>query len=129
MKPEDRLKYKRPTTAVRVRPYLFLYQTSNVLLRPGGGAAQPALRFLPQGNAAEGNRVTWGWWIRIFLQQGSARILFNGITVNITQPETTLIDSTKNAAGIDVSEYSVTFLAGDQINVFAIEQILQISEL
>jgi hypothetical protein len=127
MKPEDKLKYKRPTTAVRVRPYLFLYQTSKVILRPG--ANNPTLNFLPQGNAAEGNRVTWGWWIRVLKQAGSARILFNGLPINITEPETTLIDSTKNSAGIDVSEYSLSFLNGDQIEIYTIEQILQISEL
>jgi hypothetical protein len=127
MKPEDKLKHKRPTTAVRVRPYLFLYQTSKVILRPG--ANNPTLNFLPQGNAAEGNRVTWGWWIRVLKQQGSARILFNGLPINITEPITTLIDSTKNSAGIDVSEYSLSYLNGDQIEIYAIEQILQISEL
>jgi hypothetical protein len=127
MKPEDNLKYKRPTTAVRVRPYLFLYQTSKVVLRPGG--VNPTLNFLPQGNAAEGNRVTWGWWIRVLLPQGNARILFNGLPIGITQPITTLIDTTKNSAGIDVSEYQISFVAGDQIEIFAIEQILQISEL
>lgn len=127
MRPEDNIKFKRPTTAVRVRPYLFLYQTSKVILRPGG--VNPTLNFLPQGNAAEGNRVTWGWWIRILLPQGNARILFNGLPLLINQPETTLIDSTKNSAGIDVSEYSISFLNGDSIEVFAIEQILQISPL
>ena len=106
MKPEDNIKFKRPTTAVRVRPYLFLYQTSKVILRPGG--VNPTLNFLPQGNA---------------------RILFNGLPLLINQPETTLIDSTKNSAGIDVSEYSISFLNGDTIEIFAIEQILQISPL
>lgn len=128
MKPEDNLKYKRPTTAMRVRPYLFLYQTSKIILRPGI-AAQPPIYFRPQGNAATGNRVTWGWWIRIFLKAGSAQIQFNGLPLDIFQPETTLIDTTKNSAGIDVSEYTLTFTGGDPIEVFVIEQILQIAEL
>lgn len=127
MRPEDNIKFKRPTTAVRVRPYLFLYQTSKVILRPG--IDNVTLYFRPQGNAAEGNRVTWGWWIRVLKSGGAARILFNGLPLAITEPETTLIDSTKNSAGIDVSEYSISFLNGDTIEIFAIEQILQISPL
>jgi hypothetical protein len=128
MRPEDNIKYKRPTTPVRVRPYLFLYQTSKVTLKPGA-AGQPPIYFRPQGNAAEGNRVTWGWWIRIFLDRGGANIEINGLPLTIPAGETTLIDTTKNSAGIDVSEYQITFISGDEFDLFAIEQILQIAEL
>ena len=127
MRPEENIKYKRPTTPVRVRPYLFLYETSKVILKPG--IIQSPLFFKPQGNAAEGNRVTWGWWIRIFLKSGSAQIQFNGLPLFILPGETTLVDSTKNSAGIDVSNYQLTFIGGDAIEVFTIEQILQISPL
>lgn len=127
MRPEDNIKYKRPTTAVRVRPYLFLYQTTKVNLAPGI-ASQPPIYFRPQGNAASGNRVTWGWLIRIFLR-GTARVQFNGLQFNLFLPETVMIDTTKNSAGIDVSEYQLTFINGDPIEVYATEQILQIAEL
>ena len=126
MRPEENIKYKRPTTAVRVRPYLFLYQTQVINLSPG--VPTPPLFFRPQGNAAEGNRVTWGWNIRILLR-GAARIQFNGQVLNLFTPETLLIDSTKNSAGIDVTEYQITFINGDPLTVIATEQILQIAEL
>lgn len=126
MRPEDNIKYKRPTTAVRVRPYLFLYQTQVINCAPGTNA--PPIFFRPQGNAAEGNRVTWGWNIRVLLR-GTARIQFNGQVLNLFAQETVLIDSTKNSAGIDVTEYQITFINGDPIQVIAMEQILQISEL
>ena len=63
MNPEDKLKYSRPTTAVRVRPYIFLYLNNIINLNPLDVVSP--LRFLPQGNLAEGNRVTWGWKIRL----------------------------------------------------------------
>ena len=129
-RPEDAIKYKRPTVAVRQRPYLFYYQFSTSNFR--AGAQNNPMRLLPQGNAATGNRVTWGWLIRVILPTASgARIMINGLIIDIPggMGELVLVDTTKNAAGIDVTEYEIMFLNGDPIQILAMEQILQIAEL
>ena len=130
MRPEDKLKFKRPTTAVRVRPYLFLYQDSFFTL--GLGGVVPPLYFRPQGNVADGNRVTWGWWIRVLCKNlTGTKILFNGKNIDIPAGvyEFTLVDTTKNSAGIDTTEYTLQRLGGDACDILALEQILQVSEL
>ena len=129
-RPEDTIQYKRPTVAVRQRPYLFLYQYSTAEFRVG--IQNNPIRFLPQGNAATGNRVTWGWWIRAIVPSGSGtKLLLNGLAINVPggMGELTLVDTTKNAAGIDVTEYEIMFMGGDPVQILAVEQILQIAAL
>jgi hypothetical protein len=132
MTPEQLIQYKRPAAPVRVRPYIFLYQTRLYKFTPG--IQTPPLNLLPQGNIAEGNRVTWGWIIRVLLKDLlGCSIEFNGIPINIPPGvyEFTLIDSTKNAAGIDSTEYLIAARRPNEFNIeiYATEQILQISEL
>lgn len=132
MRPEDIIKHKRPAAPVRVRPYIFLYQTRLYKFTPG--VLVPPLTLLPQGNLAEGNRVTWGWIIKILTKDLlGASIEFNGLPINIPPGifEFTLIDSTKNAAGIDSTTYIIAAARPNEFNmeIYATEQILQISEL
>lgn len=131
MRPEQLIQYKRPAAPVRVRPYIFLYQTR--VYKFVAGIDIPPLMLMPQGNLAEGNRVTWGWIIRVLLKDlRGCRIEFNGIPITIPAGifEFTLIDSTKNAAGIDSSTYIIAANRPneDQVEIYATEQLLQISE-
>ena len=127
----DELKYKRPTTAVRNRPYIFRYQTRSYTLIPG--VVNPPQYFEPEGNVADGNRVTWGWWIRVIKLAGvKCTVEINGLNLVIDQnvTEFTLVDTTKNSAGIDASTYVIRVSEqSDAVQIYAIEQILQIASL
>lgn len=134
--------FKRPTQAVRQRPYIFFRSVQNYTLSPtiaGIGQTANVVTLRPQGNIADGNRVTHGWKIWINYIQPTKNPLFihlNGNTINfganITHP-VLLIDTTLDPLGIDSTEYKIFNPDPEgkevSINMFVIEQILQISPM
>lgn len=134
--------FKRPTQAVRQRPYIFFRSVQNYTLvpnQPGIGVTANVVTLRPQGNIADGNRVTHGWkiWINYTLPTKDALFIhLNGNTINlghnITHP-VLLIDTTLDPLGIDSTEYKIFNPDPEgkevSINMFVIEQILQISPM
>lgn len=133
--------FKRPTQAVRQRPYIFYRSVQNYTLvpnQPGIGQTANVVTLRPQGNIADGNRVTHGWKIWINYQIRSTAPLFihlNGNNINfgtINNP-VLLIDTTLDPLGIDSTEYKIFNSDPENtlqyINMFVIEQILQISPM
>lgn len=133
---------KRPTTPVRQRPYIFFRSVQNYVLSPpiaGIGQTANVVTLRPQGNIADGNRVTHGWKIWINYIQPTKNPLFihlNGNNINfgpnITHP-VLLLDTTLDPLGIDSTEYKIFNPDPEgkeiSINMFVIEQILQISPM
>ena len=132
---------KRPTTPVRQRPYIFFRSVQNYTLvpnQPGIGQTANVVTLRPQGNIADGNRVTHGWKIWINYQTRSRSPLFihlNGNTICFGQCDepVLLIDTTLDPLGIDSTEYKIfnsdPEITFQYINMFVIEQILQISPM
>lgn len=124
--------YSRPTVPVRMRPYVFLQQSKSVRLDPVvPGENQVPTRLLPEGNVADGNRVTWGWRIRVIKIERAQplTIFFNGtqIILPINMQEYELIDTTRNI-GIDVTIYEV-FSTDFPFFLHTQEQIMQVAPL
>jgi len=132
--------FKRPTTPVRQRPYIFYRSVQNYVLVPPIPGAQTAnvLTLQPQGNIADGNRVTHGWkiWVNYTVKVNSPLFVhLNGNTINlgVVQDPFLLIDTTLDPLGIDSTIYKLFNPDPEgrkhDINVFVIEQILQISPM
>ena len=134
--------YKRPTVSVRQRPYIFYRSVSNYFLNPAIPGVTPpnVVNLRPQGNIADGNRVTHGWkiivsLIRPYPQPSPLFIHLNGNNINLgyLAGPFTLIDTTLDPLGIDSTEYSIfnpdPTNEGYEINLFVVEQILQISPM
>jgi hypothetical protein len=131
--------YKRPTISVRQRPYIFYRSIQNYILKPDL-PLDPAnvVNLRPQGNIADGNRVTHGWKIYVNYRIPSRQaftIHINGNNLNLgvlTDPFL-LLDTTLDPLGIDSTQYSIfnpdLDLSGVSINMYVIEQILQISPM
>jgi hypothetical protein len=128
----DKTEYQRPTTAVRVRPYVFLYQTIFERIEAQGINAKPPLVIQGEGNVNEGSRVTWGFRIRVVKVDPTAQgvINFNGtaLTLPIGINEWELIDTTKNSAGIDKTQY-VIFSQEGAFYINIIEQLMILTPL
>lgn len=134
--------YKRPTTTVRQRPYIFYRSIQNYTLvapNPGLGISANVVTLQPQGNIADGNRVTHGWKIILInpvRPRNAVFINLNGASINLgnlwTEPFT-IIDTTLDPLGIDSTTYKIFYQdnEGNQgsINMFVVEQILQISPM
>lgn len=131
--------YKRPTVAVRQRPYIFYRSVKNYILQAPGPLDPPnVITLQPQGNIADGNRVTHGWkiWVNYIRATNSEfTIHINGNNLNLgilTQPFL-LLDTTLDPLGIDSTQYAIfnpdLELNGISINMYVIEQILQISPM
>lgn len=124
----DRVNYERPTIPVRVRPYIFLFESNFYTLNESvaGGNIQ-VQKFLPQGNLAEGNRVTWGHRIILIKSDPSVACIvnFQGVQVNIPigLQMYELIDTTKNTNGVDKTQYTL-FSVLNTFQIHHIEQIL-----
>jgi hypothetical protein len=132
--------YKRPTVSVRQRPYIFFRSVKNFTLVPSIVGVQTAnvISLLPQGNIADGNRVTHGWKVWVNFNQASNHPLvvhLNGNNINFgpTREPVLLIDTTLDPLGIDSTEYKIfnpdPDARGTEINLFVIEQLLQISPM
>ena len=131
--------YKRPTTAVRQRPYIFYRSVQNYILKPAA-PLDPAnvVNLRPQGNIADGNRVTHGWkiWVNYIRATNTPlTIHINGNNLNLgtlSQPFL-FLDTTLDPLGIDSTQYAIfnPDLEGNGIgiNMYVIEQILQISPM
>lgn len=119
--------YKFPTTAVRIRPYLFRYETRVRTWQPGN----IPIRLTPQGSPSDGSRVTWGWKIKIIMEDPTVvnTFLFQGnqITLPAGLIELDIIDTTLNN-GTDVTYYEISGIS-DNFTVISTEQILQIAPL
>lgn len=132
--------FKRPTTPVRQRPYIFYRSVQNYTLVPPIVGAQTAnvVTLQPQGNIADGNRVTHGWkiWVN-YAQPGRHPLIIhlngNNINLGILSDPFLLIDTTLDPLGIDSTIYKLFHPDPENqqinINVFVIEQILQISPM
>lgn len=135
--------YKRPTTPVRQRPYIFYRSIANYFLQPPVPGVQIAnvVNLRPQGNIADGNRVTHGWKVIVSLirptnpQTAPLFIHLNGnnICLGYLNDPFTLIDTTLDPLGIDSTEYSIfnpdPTNEGFELNLFVVEQLLQISPM
>ena len=133
--------FKRPTQAVRQRPYIFFRSVQNYTLvpnQPGIGQTANVVTLRPQGNIADGNRVTHGWKIWINYQTRSRSPLFihlngNNICFGQVDEPVLLLDTTLDPLGIDSTEYRIFNSDPENnfqyINMFVIEQILQISPM
>jgi hypothetical protein len=139
MKTKETIAYKRPTQAVRQRPYIFFRSIRNYVLEPPipGVQSPNVVTLQPQGNIADGNRVTHGWKIYINFIAGvrtDMKINLNGNIINlgtVNQPFL-LIDTTLDPLGIDSTIYNIFSASGspeDKYNLFVVEQILQISPM
>jgi hypothetical protein len=121
----NQVAFKRPTTAVRIRPYLFRYESRVRTWQPGN----LPIRLTPQGSPADGSRVSWGWNIKIIFEDPTQAntILFQGsqITFPIGTAVYELVNSTLNN-GTDVTYYEISGVTGD-FTLHTIEQILQVS--
>ncbi|NBV14455.1 MAG: hypothetical protein EBS07_10370 [Sphingobacteriia bacterium] len=132
--------YKRPTTPVRQRPYIFYRSIQNyTLYAPTPIDPANVITLQPQGNIADGNRVTHGWKIILTMPVRSPRpvvLNVNGASINLgnlwSEPFT-LIDTTLDPLGIDSSVYKIFYQDNegnqDRLNLFVVEQILQISPM
>jgi hypothetical protein len=127
MDPYKKVATEAPTELVRIWPYLFRYESRVINMVAG---SQP-VRLTPQGNPAAGNRVTWGWKIRIIVEDSTAPNIFSfqgePIILPIGVGVYDLVDTTLNN-GTDVTYYEIFGVTGN-FTIHAIEQILQISEL
>lgn len=134
--------FKRPTQAVRQRPYIFFRSVQNYTLVPtipGIGQTANVVTLRPQGNIADGNRVTHGWKIYVNHVTSTRQALIvhlNGNNINFGWGNThpvLLIDTTLDPLGIDSTEYKIFNPDPEaqqlNINMFVIEQILQISPM
>jgi hypothetical protein len=132
--------FKRPTQPVRQRPYIFFRSVSNYTLIPSIPGVQTAnvINLRPQGNIADGNRVTHGWkiWVNYTLparQPLTIHLNGNNLNLGILAGPFLLIDTTLDPLGIDSTEYNIfncdTENNNININLFVIEQILQISPM
>lgn len=123
----DQFKILEPTTQVRVRPYLYEFISNSILMVQD----QEPLQLLPQGNYANGNRVTWGWQIRIlFLDPLSLTngVFFNGSTLTMA-PGTgiyELVNTLNNPGGIDTTQYQIASLNNPGFYVHYIQQTLKL---
>lgn len=117
----DQVKYERPTVPVRQRPYIFLYESQFRRLDEN-----QVIQILPQGNLADGNRVTWGHKITVIKvsRNDVVTVNFQGMPILLDVGINTfeLIDTTKNI-GVDKTHYTI-FSAGGQIQIHHIEQLL-----
>jgi hypothetical protein len=133
--------FKRPTQAVRQRPYIFYRSVANYTLIPTiGGLGQTAniVTLQPQGNIADGNRVTHGWKIYVNYVLPTRfpftiHVNGNNLNLGILNDPFLLIDTTLDPLGIDSTTYKIFNIDsennGININMFVIEQILQISPM
>jgi hypothetical protein len=131
--------YKRPTISVRQRPYIFYRSIQNYILKPAMPADPPnVVNLRPQGNIADGNRVTHGW--KIFVnytlpsrQAFTIHINGNNLNLGVLTDPFLLLDTTLDPLGIDSTQYSIfnpdLDLSGIAINMYVVEQILQISPM
>jgi len=132
--------YKRPTITVRQRPYIFYRSIANYVLQPPIPGVQIAnvVNLRPQGNIADGNRVTHGW--KIFVnytlpsrQAFTIHINGNNLNLGVLTDPFLLLDTTLDPLGIDSTQYSIfnpdLDLSGIAINMYVVEQILQISPM
>jgi hypothetical protein len=131
--------YKRPTISVRQRPYIFYRSVANYILKPAMPADPPnVVNLRPQGNIADGNRVTHGW--KIFVnytlpsrQAFTIHINGNNLNLGVLTDPFLLLDTTLDPLGIDSTQYSIfnpdLDLSGIAINMYVVEQILQISPM
>lgn len=141
---KETIAYKRPTTPVRIRPYIFYRSVQNfVLINNIPGIQLPnVITLQPQGNIADGNRVTHGWKIYANAKYNSPvnQILIlniNGNIVDFGSPinPVCIIDTTLDPLGIDSTTYKIFNAWEDQenpdskVNLFVVEQILQISPM
>lgn len=123
----NQTEYKRPATPVRVRPYIFLYESRIITLSETNLSAF----FGPEGNVSAGNRVTWGWKIKVIKTNANAvTVQFMGspLVIPAGMFEYELIDSTKNAQGIDKNTYQVASTSGT-FQIHAVEQIMLVNPL
>lgn len=136
---KETIAYKRPTTPVRQRPYIFFRSIRSFTLEPPiPGVQSPNVVVLqPQGNLADGNRVTHGWKVYINFAggtRGDLIINLNGNVINLgtnTVPFL-LIDTTLDPLGIDSTTYNIfsaSITAEDKYTLYVVEQILQISPM
>ena len=132
--------YKRPTVSVRQRPYIFYRSVANYVLQPPIPGVQIAnvVNLRPQGNIADGNRVTHGWKIYVNYtlptrQPFTIHINGNNLNLGILVDPFLLLDTTLDPLGIDSTQYAIfnPDLEGNQIpiNMYVVEQILQISPM
>ena len=131
--------YKRPTTPVRQRPYIFFRSVQNYTLKaPQPGDPPNVVNLQPQGNIADGNRVTHGWkiWVNYTIPNNNSLIIHingNNLNLGVLSGPFLLIDTTLDPLGIDSTHYSIfnadTERGGLNINMYVIEQILQISPM
>jgi hypothetical protein len=140
---EKAIAYKRPTTPVRIRPYIFYRSVQNyTLINNQPGIQIPnVITLQPQGNIADGNRVTHGWKIYANLKWNSPTqpliLNINGNIVDFGAPihPVLVIDTTLDPLGIDSTIYKIFNAWEDQenpentVNLFVVEQILQISPM
>jgi len=140
---KETIAYKRPTTPVRIRPYIFYRSVQNfVLINNIPGIQLPNVVTLqPQGNIADGNRVTHGWKIYANPKWNSPvrplLLNINGNIVDFGAPihPVLIIDTTLDPLGIDSTVYKIFNAWEDQenpisnVNLFVVEQILQISPM
>jgi hypothetical protein len=140
---EKAIAYKRPTTPVRIRPYIFYRSVQNYTLQNNVPGIQipNVITLQPQGNIADGNRVTHGWKIYANTKWNSpTQPLVLNINGNIVDFGASIlpvlvIDTTLDPLGIDSTIYKIFNAWEDQenplntVNLFVVEQILQISPM
>jgi hypothetical protein len=140
---EKAIAYKRPTTPVRIRPYIFYRSVTNYILQNNVPGIQipNVITLQPQGNIADGNRVTHGWKIYANTKWNSpTQPLVLNINGNIVDFGASIlpvlvIDTTLDPLGIDSTIYKIFNAWEDQenplnlVNLFVVEQILQISPM
>jgi len=123
----NKIEFKRPTVAVRERPYVFLYQSRFERIEEQGGVAKPPLLIQPEGDVMQGSRVTWGFQIRVIKVDPTqpAIINFNGtqLTLPTGTNEYELINTIKNSSGVDKSQYTV-YSALNDFYIHIIEQLM-----
>jgi hypothetical protein len=136
----DSIAYKRPTTPVRQRPYIFFRSIYNFTLIGDAGQVN-VVKIQPQGNIADGNRVTHGFKIivnEIGISSQNILININGATIDLgvlsnpgqNMTHLTLIDTTLDPLGIDSTTYNIfNSTQFTKLNLYVVEQILQISPI
>ena len=138
----ENIAFRRPTTPVRQRMYIFYRRIQNIVLKKSvtGGDTQ-IVRLLPQGNLADGNRVTHGWkiWINLINPGITDELIIslNGAVINFgfnyNSGPVLLLDTTLDPLGVDSTQYEI-FVPGQvvhekRVNIFVVEQLLQISPM
>jgi len=132
--------YKRPTISVRQRPYIFYRSVANYTLQPPipGVQTSNVVNLRPQGNIADGHRVTHGWKIYVNYtipsrQAFTIHINGNNLNLGVLTDPFLLLDTTLDPLGIDSTQYSIfnpdLDNTGIAINMYVVEQILQISPM